>query len=163
RRNEPKALATGKTPSLTLPAHLSPNPDVLLAGRGHGARRQRQRARRGTGQHGRRDRPDDLARSDAGTCLLPLRHLDLEHPDQLAQAERAEGVREDLGVAVGAVVDQQHCWLGPLAVVGSQHQALTAETVPEEGVLARTEIIQHLLMSEAPAVEAYVENERLLV
>ena len=46
--------------------------------------------------------------------------------DQLAQAERAEGVREDLGVAVGAVVDEQHQRLGPLAVVGVEDQALAA-------------------------------------
>ena len=83
--------------------------------------------------------------------------------DQLAQAQGAEGVGEDLGVAVGAVVDEQHQRLGPLAVVGTQHRALAAVALAEEGVLLGAEVVEHLVVREAAAVVAHVEHDRFLV
>src|SRR5262249_35491786 len=83
--------------------------------------------------------------------------------DQLAQSQRADGVRENLRVAERAIVDQHDQRLRPLAVVEVEHEALSAVALMEERVLLAAEIIEDLIVREAAAVEADVEHDRLLV
>src|SRR5262249_1488337 len=54
--------------------------------------------------------------------------------DELAETEGAESAGEYLGVAVAAVVDEEHKRLGPLAVVRAQDEAGAAVALAENGV-----------------------------
>src|SRR5262249_4612033 len=83
--------------------------------------------------------------------------------DELAQAERAEGTRENLRVTVRAILNEQHQRLGPFAVMGTQHRSRAAVTLAEERMFLAAEIVQYLVVRVAAAVVANVEDNRFLV
>src|SRR2546430_3002671 len=66
------------------------------------------------------DWSSDVCSSDLTVDQRDLSRADDEptrrFADELAQAPRAERVREDLGIAVRAIVDEQDERLGPLAI-----------------------------------------------
>ena len=83
--------------------------------------------------------------------------------DELAQAERADGVGENLGVAERAVVHEHDQRFGPLAVVEVEHEALSAVALAEEGVFAAAEVVEDLVVGIAAAIVADVEHDRFLI
>ena len=66
---------------------------------------------------------------------MPMTKPPVGWPTSLPRPSVRKALRENLGIAVGAIVDEQHERLGPFAVVGTQHRALAAVALAEEGVL----------------------------
>ena len=95
----------------------------------------------------------------AGADDQPARGL----ADDLAQPAGAEGVREDFRVAVAAVVDDHRHRLAPLAVEVAQHLPFATVALDELRVILADEVVQHLVVGEAAAVVADVDDDGLFV